>query len=70
VPDRTSAGAIPHSKPILTDGAQNLGESFLDVTVTGTAISVMLLSSTTFRSLTAVVAGNKKGANTTYCADT
>ena len=34
VPDRTSAGAVPHSTPILTDGALNLGKSTLDVVVT------------------------------------
>ncbi|BDZ30126.1 hypothetical protein MH1LPH_05920 [Lactiplantibacillus brownii] len=27
--DRTLAGAVPHSTPILTDGALNLGESTL-----------------------------------------
>jgi len=40
------AGAVPHSTPILTDGALNLGESTLGVT--GTAIFVMLLSLSTF----------------------
>jgi len=44
--DRPLAGAVPHSTPILTDGALNLGESTLGVT--GTAIFVMLLSLSTF----------------------
>jgi len=48
VPDRTSAGAVPHSTTVLTDGALNLGKSTLDVTVTGTATIVMFLKLSTF----------------------
>jgi len=43
------AGAVPHSTPILTDGALNLDKSALDVNVTDTAIflclSTLLLNS-------------------------
>ncbi|BDZ30809.1 hypothetical protein MH1LPH_12750 [Lactiplantibacillus brownii] len=42
------AGAVPHSTPILTDGALNLGESTLGLWVTGTTTFVMLLSLSTF----------------------
>jgi len=42
------AGAVPHSTPVLTDGALNLGESTLDVVVTGTGTFGMLLSFSTF----------------------
>jgi len=41
--DRPLAGTVPHSIPILTDGALSLGKSTLDVTVTGTGTFVMLL---------------------------
>ncbi len=43
-PDRAVAGDVPHSTPILTDGALNLGESTLDVTVTGIAIFVCVFA--------------------------
>ncbi len=46
--DRTLAGAVRHSTPILTDGALHLDESTLDVMVTDTAPFVMLLSLSTF----------------------
>jgi len=42
------AGAVPHSTPILTDGALKLGGATLDVRVTGIATFVMLLSLSTF----------------------
>ncbi len=34
--DRTLAGAVPHSTPVLTDGALNLDKATLDVNVTST----------------------------------
>ncbi|BDZ31878.1 hypothetical protein MH1LPH_23440 [Lactiplantibacillus brownii] len=46
--DRTLAGAVPHSTPILIDGALNLGKSTLGLWVTGTTTFVMLLSLSTF----------------------
>jgi len=42
--DRTLAGAVPHSTPVLTDGALNLDKSTLDMMVTGTGTFVRLLS--------------------------
>ncbi|BDZ31644.1 hypothetical protein MH1LPH_21100 [Lactiplantibacillus brownii] len=47
--DRTLAGAVPHSTPILTDGALNLGKSILGLWVTDTTTFVVLLSLSTFR---------------------
>jgi len=34
MPDHTLAGAVPHSTPVLTDGALNLDKATLDVNVT------------------------------------
>jgi len=59
--DCTLAGAVPHSTPVLTDGALNL---VIDVMVTGTTTFVMFLSLSIFSNWLKIgLASLSKGTN-------